>query len=60
MDGTAVYYIVTDDNEDYVQLRFEDRFGIPVYVSSNLSITEVIQLLNQLEYWTLAKITLTT
>jgi len=50
MDGTAVYYTITEDNKVYVRLKFKDRFGIPVYVSSNLSITEVVQLLNQLEY----------
>ena len=46
MNGVAVYYTA----EDYTRLRFEDRFGIPVQVSSRLTITEVVQLVGQLEY----------
>lgn len=45
-DDTAAYYIV----DGYVHLRFEDRFGFPVQVLSNIPITEVVQLVNQLEY----------
>lgn len=46
LDGTAVYYT----NDNYISLMFQDRFGIPVQVGSRLSITEVVQLINQLEY----------
>ena len=45
-NGRAVYYII----EDYAHIRFEDRFGIPVQVGSRLPITEMVQLINQLEY----------
>jgi len=43
----AVYYVVDDD---YIHLKFKDRFGIPVQIGSRLPITEVTQLINQLEY----------
>jgi hypothetical protein len=50
IDGRAVYYEINEDDEDYIHLRFKDRFGIPVQVLSNLPIAEVVQLINQLEY----------
>ena len=50
MDGSAVYYVINEDDNDYVHLKFKDRFEIPVQVLSNLPITEVVRLINQLEY----------
>ena len=44
--GVAEYY--TSGN--YNSLQFEDRFGISVEVSSRLPVTEVILLINQMEY----------
>ncbi len=46
MDGVALYYTI----EDYTRLKIEDRFGIPIQVGSRLPITEVVRLINQLEY----------
>jgi hypothetical protein len=46
LDSTAVYYT----SDDYIRLKFQDQFGIPVQVSSSLPITELVQLINQLEY----------
>ncbi len=45
-NGLAVYY----KSDNYLQLRFQDRFGIPVQISSRLPITEVVWLINRLEY----------
>lgn len=50
MGGIAVYYVISEDDVDYIHLKFMDRFGIPVQVVSNLFIVEVVQLLNQVEY----------
>ncbi len=46
MDSVAVYYTTGD----YTRLKVEDRFGIPVQIGSRLPITEVVQLLKQLEH----------
>lgn len=46
LDGTAVYYT----NANYIRFKFQDRFGIPVQISSRLSINEIVELINQLEY----------
>lgn len=46
MDGEAVYYVI----EDYTRLRFEDGFGTPIQIGSRLPITEIVQLITQLEY----------
>jgi hypothetical protein len=49
--NTAVFYRSADrEDDDYIHLRFEDRFGIPVQVVSSLSITEVVRLINGIEY----------
>jgi hypothetical protein len=50
LNENAEYYIITEDGKDYVHLRFNDRFKIPVQIVSNLSVGEVVQLINQLEY----------
>lgn len=50
MDGSAVYYVIDEEGNDYVHLKFKDRFEIPVQVLSNLPITEVVRLIDQLEY----------
>lgn len=50
-NGLAVYY--TEEGQDYrnyIYLRFEDRFGIPVRVTTYLPITEVVSLIDQFEY----------
>ena len=44
--GSARYYVV----EGYLNLAFEDRFGIPVRIGSRHPVTEVVHLINQLEY----------
>jgi hypothetical protein len=49
--NTAVFYKGADrEDDDYIHLRFEDRFGIPVQVVSRLPITEVVRLINEIEY----------
>lgn len=46
MDGVARYYV----SDGFVRLRFIDRFGIPVQVGSQLSIAEVVSLVDQIDY----------
>ena len=46
-DGKARYYYLS---EGVVHMRFEDRFGIPVQIISDLPVEEVISLVNRLEY----------
>lgn len=46
MDSVGEYYTI----DGYSRLKFEDRFGITVQVGSCLPITEVVRLVNQLEY----------
>lgn len=46
-DGYVAYYMLSDRT---THMRFEDIFGIPVQIVSNLAITEIIPLINQLEY----------
>lgn len=46
-DGSALYLT----ERDTIYLRFIDRFGVPVLVTSvNLKVDELVYLLNQLEY----------
>ena len=42
----AEYY----ETEGYIKLRFEDVFGFPVQIGSGLPISDVVDLVNHLEY----------
>lgn len=44
--GTAEYYTI----DNYTKLRFEDKLGILVQVGSQMPITEVISITNELRY----------
>ncbi len=44
--STAIYY----KSGNYLRLRFQDRFGVPVQISSRLSMNEVVWLISRLQY----------
>lgn len=48
--GVGQYLEGTLTNGAFVEIRFIDTFGFPVYIDSRLSLTETVSLIDQLEY----------